>query len=541
MSDDTSDNEVDVSEKALPPRRRDFSFYVVLVCAVIPLWSVIPLSWAFVLHTLWTGKVWILSWHGKGWFAAALCEVFFSIHQLQLARFVSTTPPKPPGNLLEIQAAFSRILQCGLASLPEDGFDEETLDDERPGSPAEHLTQLEPSDPRAIDFRNSLRAWFRWVPWSHIRKQEVYAWLYCSIFNAVLPEEEKLSKAHKAVLDDTVQKIEMRCGVKIPDGSNPSVRPLRLTLDLVNLSLRPFGWYFFVAVVNRLLRVWYTRQWGVTFGRYQGLEYMLHTPSTWSPTTGPSPVVFIHGLGLGLAQYNLFLSHLLQILPDRPVLVPIQPHVSQDVFHRRFLDPMGRHEMAGALEGLVRSLGWVGEDDASEGQLSGKILEVSGSKWMERKITVMSHSNGSYVHAWILKNNPNMIGRSCFVDPVTFCSWEGDTCYNFIYKPCSTGIELIMRYFVGSELGVANLLQRHFDWTSNSLWYEEIPNARDPNKTMFLLGGKDAIVDAERVKRYLTSHGIRKGLWFDPDGRHGQALLVGGDGHSEILRWLHDE
>lgn len=115
-----------------------------------------------------------------------------------------------------------------------------------------------------------------------------------------------------------------------------------------------------------------------------------------------------------------------------------------------------------------------------------------------------------------------------------------------------------MRYFVGTEIGVANILQRHFDWASNSLWYEEIPNARDPSKTLFLLGGKDDIVNSEvysllflrvlswltntlqRVKRYLTSHGVRKGLWYDPEGRHGQALVTGGNGHAEILRWLQE-
>ena len=53
-----------------------------------------------------------------------------------------------------------------------------------------------------------------------------------------------------------------------------------------------------------------------------------------------------------------------------------------------------------------------------------------------------------------------------------------------------------MSYFVGTELGVANLLQRHFDWSSNALWFDEIPNARDPEKTLFLVGGKDAIVNA---------------------------------------------
>ena len=59
------------------------------------------------------------------------------------------------------------------------------------------------------------------------------------------------------------------------------------------------------------------------------------------------------------------------------------------------------------------------------------------------------------------------------------------------------GIELLMKYFVGMELGVANVLQRHFDWSSNSLWYDEIPSARDPSKTIFFVGGKDDIVDAK--------------------------------------------
>ena len=99
-----------------------------------------------------------------------------------------------------------------------------------------------------------------------------------------------------------------------------------------------------------------------------------------------------------------------------------------------------------------------------------------------------------------------------------------------------------MKYFVGTELGVANFLQRHFDWSSNCLWYEEIPHAKDPARARFFLGGKDDIVDAARVKRYLTSHGIKegKGLWFDAEGRHGQALLAGGEGHQEILRWLRE-
>lgn len=58
-------------------------------------------------------------------------------------------------------------------------------------------------------------------------------------------------------------------------------------------------------------------------------------------------------------------------------------------------------------------------------------------------------------------------------------------------------MELVIKYFVGTELGVANFLQRHFDWNANSLWYEEIPNPRDPKKTKFFLGGRDDIANAK--------------------------------------------
>ncbi|KAH9899903.1 hypothetical protein C8Q73DRAFT_743742 [Cubamyces lactineus] len=535
----------DLAEKLHTPPTRDLSFYLVLAVGVLPIWSIVPLSWAFMIYTLHYGLIWTFAWRGWCLFALALCEVFFSVYHHNLASYISSPSPNGPGNLHELQAVFKRVLQAGLASLPEEGFDEETLDVDRPGSPAETLVALDYHDPRAVDFRNYLRTWFNKAPWSSIRRHEMYSWLYWSIFNASFPGIDKVSEAHQKVLHEVIKLLEDRAGAKIPEGSNPEAAPLLLTLDPVNVAWRPFIWYAGVALSNTILRRKLRTKWNVKIGVYKDLEYVLRVPPTWNAHTGPRPIVFMHGLGLGLTQYRRFIEHIFVALPDHPVLVPLLPHVSQEILHPRFLRPMGRQEMTACLAGLLAELGWVDlNEPSSDSSDAEDKVPGEGSKGrvhVRKGVTMLSHSNGSFGHAWMLKTHPRMINRSCFVDPVTFCSWEGDLCYNFIYRPCVNGLDLVIKYFVGTELGVANFLQRHFDWSANCLWYEEIPDARDPRKTMFFLGGKDSIIDATRVKRYLTSHGIRKGLWFDPEGRHGQALLSCSPGHNEILKWLREQ
>lgn len=81
------------SEKLLPavaetlhsPPGRDLSFYLVLFVAVIPIWSVVPFSWAFVIYALHYGLIWNFSWRGWTVFAVALSEVRPSDHFLPVA------------------------------------------------------------------------------------------------------------------------------------------------------------------------------------------------------------------------------------------------------------------------------------------------------------------------------------------------------------------------------------------------------------------------------------------------------------------------
>lgn len=105
--------------------------------------------------------------------------------------------------------------------------------------------------------------------------------------------------------------------------------------------------------------------------------------------------MFMHGLGLGLTQYKMFLSHLLRAVKDRPVLIPLQPHVSQEIFHPQYLQPMNRHASAAALAGLLKKLGWVrGKDEEADTPGAGKtdgVTVISHSKCVLYKPAILSN------------------------------------------------------------------------------------------------------------------------------------------------------
>jgi len=291
-------------------------------------------------------------------------------------------------------------------------------------------------------------------------------------------------------------------------------------------------YYLLVALSDYTMKQLLIQIWGMTLGTRHGLDYLVRVPPTWDARKGPTPIVFAYGLGLGLFQYSTIICSFLTRLPDRPLFVLLQPHISQQIFHPRFLVPKSRKETMIIMRQLLVDLGWVSNrTDARKGEADG--LKPRG-------ITMASHSNGSYVHAWFLKDAPDLVARSLFIDPVTFCGWEGDLCLKFLYNPATTGLQLMMNYFISTEVGIANLLQRQFDWTANTLFFEEIPHARDPSRNKFIVANDDVVFCAPRIKKYLVSHGVRKGLYFNPKGQHGLALIPGTEGHNELMTWLKE-
>jgi len=199
-----------------------------------------------------------------------------------------------------------------------------------------------------------------------------------------MPSLECMPATHRCAIEEGVELVERRSGSKIPEGSNPAVTPMLLTLDDVHISFRPFLWYTFVAVGHALTHRVLERHWGVKFGVHGDIEYMIRIPENWDPGNPTTrPIVFLHGLGLGLPHYSILITSLLRRFSDRPLLVPIQPHVSQRIFHDKFARPIGKRATVESIAGAMREHGFVSEDD---GNYEATIGDPTTG------VTILSHS-----------------------------------------------------------------------------------------------------------------------------------------------------
>lgn len=66
-----------------------------------------------------------------------------------------------------------------------------------------------------------------------------------------------------------------------------------------------------------------------------------------------------------------------------------------------------------------------------------------------------------------------------------------------------------MYYFVCRELGISYVVSRHFWWTQNNLYLEQIRSCSEQKLPVFvLLAARDCIVNAHVVRDYLIDNQI---------------------------------
>lgn len=192
-------------------------------------------------------------------------KMVFSLHHWFHVDRLSRRPARiVQADLSHLRSLFNRIMHVGLygvegtppTSAPPREYSGEALR-------LEDLPVLEPDDPRAVDFRTSLRTWFHGSSWSSLTRAHLLSWLGWSIFNARF---ENLSTEQETLARKALAMMERRAGTSLPDGAGPSpnlgangknyVEPLRLTLDPMSVQSRPLIAYAVINFVSMAVRKW---------------------------------------------------------------------------------------------------------------------------------------------------------------------------------------------------------------------------------------------------------------------------------------------
>ncbi|RMZ76718.1 hypothetical protein DV737_g4730, partial [Chaetothyriales sp. CBS 132003] len=201
--------------------------------------------------------------------------------------------------------------------------------------------------------------------------------------------------------------------------------------------------------------------------------------SYWcQPHTSPNelPILFLHGIGVGLFPYMQLLKEINQDRDGSDGRIGIIA-VELLSISSRLTSPMFRKD-----------------------ELCDQLRRIVQRHRFDRFV-VVSHSYGSVVTTHLLKT-PDLADRITsvvLVDPISILLNQPDVAYNFTARRPRSAIEWFLWYFGSRDIGVAHTLFRTFFWSENILWKEDILHHR----CIVFLGEKDSIVNAAKVLAYL--------------------------------------
>ena len=193
------------------------------------------------------------------------------------------------------------------------------------------------------------------------------------------------------------------------------------------------------------------------------------------------PMLFIHGIGVGLFPYTTFFNEINQGSIDNDVgiiaieLMAISSRLTDQAYDQ--------HILVGQIKQILDHHGWT-------------------------KCLLIGHSYGTSICNHLLKSpqTASYIGPIVLIDPICFLLHLPDVAFNFTMRAPSTAQEYVLWYFASKDIGVAHTLGRRFFWSLNILWREDLEAETQSGyrDVTVVLSERDDIVDVRAVRRYLS-------------------------------------
>ncbi|PCH39784.1 alpha/beta-hydrolase [Wolfiporia cocos MD-104 SS10] len=350
-------------------------------------------------------------------------------------------------------------------------------------------------------------------PSAQLQRENVEELLLWALFST---EPHGLREEWKDELSEYVKQVEERIGHTLANGRNEEVRCMKFTQDRIRMSHRPLLYYLIVSVFDldaciTMRRLGFNhfriKDWAMCFPLR--IQTILSRPSP-CPTVGywyrshrsstKDPVIFLHGVGVGLFPYLDFIRNLAAADPDVGIIViedlPISSHITPSRLRRK--------EFIAALT---------------------RIMDHHALP----RASLIGHSYGTVLAGHALRDTSlsHRISSIVLVDPVAILLYMPKLTTNFVYRPSARW----MSYFVCRDPDIARTVQRTFFFAESALWKDDFPANR---RVGVVLAGQDHLIESEEIWRYLTEseEGVSATNW-KKDGM--EVLYYRELGHSGVF------
>lgn len=215
------------------------------------------------------------------------------------------------------------------------------------------------------------------------------------------------------------------------------------------------------------------------------------------------PLVFIHGVGLGILPYVHFLGQVLANI-SRPCIVVEMRHVSMrfSINHRSISLPT----LANDIVDQMHSIGF-------------------------QKGFFLSHSYGTFIVAKILQLRPEAVDRVCLIDPVCCMTCYPKLTRNFVYRsyqgwPMASKKRFMdfVQLLFSRDLTIADTFCRHLNGMDVNVFANDFPVNEGNKKHLLVLSGQDPLVPSHLVLKQFKGASHVDTLYNEAHG-HGDFLF----------------
>ena len=186
------------------------------------------------------------------------------------------------------------------------------------------------------------------------------------------------------------------------------------------------------------------------------------------------PIVFIHGVGVGLAPYFIFVRRLINTFKrsgiHRDIILLEIPSISQHIDPPLYYSHIVAEELS-------------------------EVLQKHGYK----KALLVGHSFGTFVCASLVQQVPEIVESLVVIDAVSVFAHHGQGLKAVVYADYpvyGTIKDRIMYLITTGEINLQRLFRREMHWWSYQFFKEKIP---DNVKTKIVIGHQDRMVPANVI------------------------------------------